>query len=271
MPKSEKIEYWYSVISGIEKANEEFKQFNISLKYYLYDYNPTSFKKMMIRLLNNSHDGILFAPIFYNESILFLDKIKKLTIPVIIIDSNIKHPSISASITQDAFKSGYLAGKLISLGSNNKKHVLIMKITPEIESTSIYRERIKGFYDFFKKNKQVSNVSISEITLTKIQQKFDVNMFNEIDSIFIPNSRAYIVAEILKKNNLNKINIVGYDMLRDNVMYLKEGFINFLINQNPEFQGYTGIEYLYKKIVLKKNIEKKINLPIEIIVKENLL
>ena len=37
-------------------------------------------------------------------------------------------------------------------------------------------------------------------------------------------------------------------------MCLKEGIINFLINQKPEIQGYLGVEYLYKKIVLKDNI-----------------
>lgn len=63
-------------MSGIERAREEFKQFNISLEYFLYDYNSISFKKMMIKLLKNKHDALLFAPIFYDESILFLDEYK---------------------------------------------------------------------------------------------------------------------------------------------------------------------------------------------------
>lgn len=256
-------------MSGIEKAKEEFKKFNISLEYFLYDYNSISFKKMMVKLLNHKHDGLLFAPIFYEESILFLDEYKKLNTPVIMIDSNIQHASISASIGQDAFKSGYLAGKLISFGSNKYNHVLILKITQEIESTSIYQQRIKGFYSFFENNNKISKIKISEIILGKNQKELDIKTFKKIDSIFIPNSRSYIIAEFLKNNNITDINIVGYDILKENVIYLKEGIINFLINQKPEIQGYLGVEYLYKKIVLKENIEEKLNLPLEIIIKEN--
>lgn len=187
------------------------------------------------------------------------------------IDSNIKHTAISASVGQDAFKSGYLAGKLISLDSAKNKRILIIKITQEIESTSIYQQRIKGFYSFFDKNKQVSKIKISEIILAKNQQGLDIKIFKEIDSIFVPNSRSYIVAEFLKNNKLDNINIVGYDILKENIIYLKDGIINFLINQKPEIQGYLGVQYLYKKIVLKENIDEKLNLPLEIIIKENYL
>lgn len=258
-------------MSGIERGREEFKQFNISCQYYLYDYNSTSFKKMKAKLLKQKHDGLLFAPIFYDESILFLDEYKKLNTPIVMIDSNIKHTAISASIGQDAFKSGYLAGKLISLGSTENKHILIIKITQEIESTSIYQQRIQGFYSFFENNKKTSIIKISEIILTNKLQELDVKIFQEIDSIFVPNSRSYIIAEFLKNNNINNINIVGFDILKENIMYLKEGIINFLINQKPEIQGYLGVEYLYKKIVLKENIEAKLNFPLEIILKENYL
>jgi LacI family transcriptional regulator len=269
LPKNKDLEYWESVMSGIERGREEFKQFNISCQYYLYDYNSISFKKMKAKLLKQKHDGLLFAPIFYDDSILFLDEYKKLNTPIVMIDSNIKHTAISASIGQDAFKSGYLAGKLISLGSTENKQILIIKITQEIEGTSIYQQRIKGFYSFFEKNKKISKIKISEIILKRNQQELDVKIFQKIDSIFVPNSRSYIIAEFLKNNNLNNINIVGYDILKENVIYLKEGIINFLINQKPEIQGYLGVEYLYKKIVLKENIEEKLNLPLEIIIKEN--
>ena len=51
--------------------------------------------------------------------------------------------------------------------------------------------------------------------------------------------------------------------------YLNEGYIDFLINQKPEEQGYLGINNLYKKLVLKEEIEITNYIPLEIIVKEN--
>ncbi len=95
-------------------------------------------------------------------------------------------------------------------------------------------------------------------------------MFEGINTIFIPNSRSYIIAKFLKENGLNSIRLVGYDLLQENIKYLKDGTIDFLINQKPEQQGYLGIEYLYKKIILKENVENTYYMPLEIIIKENL-
>lgn len=186
------------------------------------------------------------------------------------IDSNIKEADNFAYIGQDAFQSGYLAGRLVCYNSASENNVLIIKITREIESTSVYLQRIKGFYSFFEDHQGIANFKFSEITLKDSGQKqLNVKMFEGINTIFIPNSRSYIVAEFLSKNNLKNIVLVGYDLLEENVKYLKEGVINFLINQKPEQQGYLGVEYLYKKIILKENVQNTHYMPLEIIIKEN--
>lgn len=212
----------------------------------------------------------MFAPIFYEESILFLNQCKKNDIPVVMIDSNIKESDGVAYIGQDAFQSGYLAGRLVCYNSAAENNVLIIKLTREIESTSVYLQRIKGFYSFFEDRTEFTNFKFSEITLKDSGKKhLNLKMFEGINTVFIPNSRSYIVAEFLEKNKLNHVKLVGYDLLLENLKYLKEGVIDFLINQKPEQQGYLGVEYLYKKIILKENVENTYYMPLEIIIKEN--
>ncbi|MFV5697348.1 substrate-binding domain-containing protein [Flavobacterium sp. ZT3R17] len=270
LPKNEGLEYWEIPINGIERAENEFEKFGVTLDYYYYKYNSNSFKKIASKLLEQKYDGILFAPIFHEESILFLNQCKKKNIPVVMIDSNIKEVDSFAYIGQDAFQSGYLAGRLVCYNSPLENNVLIIKITREIESTSVYLQRIKGFYSFFEDHKEFANFKFSEIRLKDSGQKqLNLKMFEGIDTIFIPNSRSYIVAEFLNKNKLNHIKLVGYDLLQENVKYLKDGVIDFLINQKPEQQGYLGVEYLYKKIILKENVENTYYMPLEIIIKEN--
>ncbi|TRX03770.1 substrate-binding domain-containing protein [Flavobacterium gawalongense] len=270
LPKNEGLEYWEIPINGIERAEDEFEKFGVTLDYYFYKYNSNSFKKIASKLLEQKYDGILFAPIFHDESILFLNQCKKKNIPVVMIDSNIKEVDSFAYIGQDAFQSGYLAGRLVCYNSTLENNVLIIKITREIESTSVYLQRIKGFYSFFEDHKEFANFKFSEIRLKDSGQKqLNVKMFEGINTIFIPNSRSYIVAKFLNKNKLNHIKLVGYDLLQENVKYLKDGVIDFLINQKPEQQGYLGVEYLYKKIILKENVENTYYMPLEIIIKEN--
>lgn len=270
LPKSETLEYWKSQVEGIEKAALEFSKFGIVLDYFFYDYNLISFQETVQKVMQFDCDGLLFAPIFYEDSVQFLKEYQKKNIPVVMIDSNISEGNEHAYVGQDAFQSGYLAGRLISFAVKNERQVLIFKITREIESTSVYLQRIDGFYSYFKDHNELTNFKFSEVTLkdSKIDQ-LNLEMFSGVSSIFMPNSRAYIVAGFLEKNNIKGVRIIGFDLLKENIEYLNKGIIDFLINQRPEDQGYMGINYLYKKLVLQEDVERTHYIPLEIILKEN--
>ena len=270
LPKYENIEYWKSQINGIEKAAIEFGKFGVVLDYFFYDFNEASFKKAVEKVLDFDCNGLLFAPIFYEESVRFLNEYEKRNIPVVMIDSNISNNEEHAYVGQDAFQSGYLAGRLISFAVNTERQVLIFKITREIESTSVYLQRIDGFYSFFKDHNELTNFKFSEVTIkdTGIDQ-LSLEIFSGINSVFVPNSRAYIVARFLERNNIKGVRIIGYDLLKENIEYLNKGIIDFLINQRPEEQGYMGVNFLYKKLVLQETVENTNYIPLEIILKEN--
>jgi LacI family transcriptional regulator len=270
LPKFEKLEYWESQLNGVKKAAEDFGKFGVELHYFLYDFDIASFQEKFSKVLEFECEGLLFAPIFYKESMVFLEEYKKRDTPVVMIDSDIKDKIPHYYIGQDAFKSGYLAGRLISFSVKKEHNVLIVKIAREIDSTSVYLQRIKGFYTFFEERPELTNFSFTEITIKDSDaSQLTLEMFDNISSVFVPNSRAYIVAHFLEQKNIRGIRIIGYDLLKENITYLNSGSIDFLINQKPEEQGYTGINYLYKKIILQEHLEANHFMPLDIIVKEN--
>jgi LacI family transcriptional regulator len=273
LPKNENIEYWQAPIIGISKAAEELANFGVTVEYFFFDYNITSFKKTAIKVLKLDHDGLLFAPIFYEESVSFLNEYKKKDTPIVMIDSNLPEIEGVAYIGQDSYQSGYLGGKLISYGIKNDSNVLILIINQNVESTSrtnVFLQRIKGFYAFFKEKEGLPKFNFTEISIKyDIEKQLTTKIFNGIDCVFIPNSRVYIVARFIKENNLKGIRVVGYELLKQNLEYLNNGIIDFLIHQKPEEQGYMGINHLYKKSVLKEPVENLQYIPLEIIVKEN--
>jgi LacI family transcriptional regulator len=273
LPKNKNVEYWRAPIIGVEKAAEELINFGISVDYLYFDYNISSFKKTAKKILQLDYDGLLFAPIFYEESISFLTEYKKKNTPIVMIDSNLPEVEGVAYIGQDSFQSGYLGGKLISYGIKNDSNVLILKIIRNEESTSrtnVFLQRIKGFYAFFKDKTNLPKFNFTEISIKyDIENQLTTTMFLGIDCVFVPNSRVYIVAEFLKTNQIQGIRVVGYELLKQNLEYLNDGIVDFLIHQKPEEQGYMGIIHLYKKIVLKEAVTELHYMPLEIIVEEN--
>ncbi|NJK96227.1 MAG: hypothetical protein HC905_16115 [Bacteroidales bacterium] len=75
------------------------------------------------------------------------------------------------------------------------------------------------------------------------------------------NSKAFEIAPFLLKLDRRSINLIGYDLLPENIRYLKENLISFLIAQRPEYQGYKGILSLFNHIVLKPGWRKIITCP----------
>lgn len=273
LPKNENIEYWQAPIVGISKASEELATFGVSIEYFFFDYNIKSFNKTAAKVLKLDFDGLLFAPIFYEESVSFLTEYKKKETPVVLIDSNLPEIEGIAYIGQDSYQSGFLGGKLISYGIKNESTVLILIINQNVESTSrtnVFLQRIKGFYAFFKEKQGLPKFNFTEINIKyDIENQLTKTMFEGIDCVFIPNSRVYIVAEFIKENDIKNIRIVGYELLKQNLEYLNDGVIDFLIHQKPEEQGYMGIGYLYKKVILKEPVFDLHYMPLEIIVEEN--
>ena len=133
------------------------------------------------------------------------------------------------------------------------------------------QEKERGFRNYFK---ELSSTEYSITTCNLKDPDFENDFINylnahpEVSGIFVTTSKTYQVAEIsLKKNR--KIAIVGYDLLEKNIEFLKNGTINFLINQNPKRQIYLGITYLVEHFLFDKVQPIKKLLPIGIINAEN--
>lgn len=273
MPKLEQdSSYWEMSARGIEKAANELKLYKVSVRYLYYDrYSVLSQKRIFAKALDEDVDGILLAPINTNEVIDFIRKISD-RIPYVLFDSEIPDTQASSFIGQDSFQSGVVAAKLMSLLIKGEvSSIAIVTIADDIH----IKNRADGFRSFFSDN---DLVYIKTFTLDLINNnnthQFMEKVLHETPNcrgIFIPNSATHIAAEYYRNQSERPVYIIGYDLVKDNIELLNEGYIDFLISQKADVQGFEGIYALYKSIVLKEQVKKdRIMMPIDIITRENL-
>jgi len=266
IPQASGLDYWKLPVKGIEKAARELANFGVQCNYFYYPYTPEGFAKGAKDVLSADLDGLLFAPVFYEASKNFIQEFQKRKIPTMLIDAQIEGYQ-HAYIGQDARQSGYLAGRLVSMGLPKSSRLIIVKIARDIDSTSTFLQRTKGFYDFFTQNNP-HDYLIDEITV-KGETSLHPSLWAQAQALFVPNSRAHLVAEAQKLHASQPIRLVGFDLLPKNIELMKAGYIDFLINQKPETQGYQGIQYLYKSVVLGEKPPLQQWMPLDIIVREN--
>ena len=91
-----------------------------------------------------------------------------------------------------------------------------------------------------------------------------------INGVFVTNSRARYVAEMIKEyQSQRELCFIGFDLLSENVAYLKDGVITFLINQNPYEQVALGIKRLVDQLVFKRTVNDSCYVSLDIVIKEN--
>ncbi len=265
--------YWEISAKGIEQAHEELKAYKIKLKYFFYDrYSDASVKKEIEKIEKAGIDGLLVAPVLHRPIKRFLLSITD-SIPYVLFNANIPDSKAICYIGQDSFQSGVLSAKIMKMMICGKGSLAVILAAPDDYHII---ERADGFYSYFEDSKDFEIKSFSMGPCTK--ESFYVMMRNilkeekDLKGIFVANAATHYAAEYLKEHGAGrKICLLGYDLIEENIKYLKEGIIDFIISQKAEMQGYKGLLTLYRSVVLQEICEKHIMMPLDIITKENLI
>lgn len=268
--------YWELVIKGIGNAAVELGSFGSRIEILTFDrYSAESCRNVMEQACSLGPDGLLIAPVRPEDvKGCLADK----SIPYLFIDSDIPEMTEKISyIGQDSYQSGILSGKLMNLLLAGKKNAAVMLIEPP-GSNSHLKKRIQGFRDYLREYR--SDCSIldmkEEVDDEESFHRYldDFKKTSEVlpQGIFVANSSVYYAASWLEKmeSSFQNIPLIGYDLIPGREKYIENGLIDFILTQQPEDQGYRGVLQLYDRLVLKKEVEKEMIVPLNIITKENL-
>lgn len=275
IPKvSDETSFWEAPLKGIERAEAEIKLYNVKIEKYFYDLNEkSSFVDVAKKVLKKKPQGILLAPSFIEESMDFAGKCDTLNIPYVFMDSDIPHRSSLSYIGPELYRSGYMAANLVSYLLKDNEDVLIVNVSKQMETDHHLLRKEDGFRGYFKEHhlkNDIHKIDIRKIKYREIKKQLDpvFTKKKNIGLVFVTNSRVSHVAHYIKEEQKDVI-LVGYDFVKENIQYLDEGIINFLICQKPGEQAYKGVMALYKHIILGLPVEEHIYMPIDVIMKSN--
>lgn len=102
-----------------------------------------------------------------------------------------------------------------------------------------------------------------------MEQITDKIKTDNIKGIFVTNSKVFHIGRLLEEENITDMMVIGHDLLKENVEYLKKDLVQFLICQRPEEQGYNAINKLFRSVVQKRETERENYTSIDILTKEN--
>jgi LacI family transcriptional regulator len=278
IPNPDQDPYWASSKSGINQAEAEWLRYGVTVEPFFFNlYDKNTFTEVATRVTESEPDGILVAPIFYHETLPFFEQFKTKGIPFVLFNTNIHEIQPLCFIGQDLYQSGRLGAELMHLSQNGKSGFLaVLHVNEDLGNSVHLAEKEKGFREYFD-DKDQKKFEIKTLNLTSPDNpSFEKELLqlikdSQLRGLFVSTSKATaIIASFLEKHDRNDLKLIGYDMLEENINYMKKGVIDFLINQNPKRQAFLGINHLVGQLILHKNPPANELLPLEIISRENL-
>ena len=275
IPKeSKETEYWRAPLEGINKAPTEDKKDGEGVFFFFYDLKARStFSCEADKILKENFQGVIVAPSFISEAVVFFDKCKEKKIKCVFINSDISNVKPLSYIGPDLFQSGKLAGNLCKYLVPENGKVLVLNVSRVLDSEHHLLKKASGFKAYFEEIGAACAIEVMTVHKTEYESVIGALSSylanNKVDLIFVTNSRVFTVAKYFEENKVSGIKLIGYDYLEQNLKYLESGIIDFLICQKPIEQGYQSLFALYNYFVNENSVEKVQLMPIDIITKEN--
>lgn len=274
-PHDFKGEYWEIVYDGIKRAKEYYEGLSISLTFLPYDqYTVYSCQDVFTRVLILSPDAVIIGPTYQNESVEFAKKLKEKEIPFVFLDSFIQGCTPLAYYTANHHLCGSLMCKLmLSLIEKNDEIAILQAVRIGKQSSNTSLMRRGGVFNYLEEIGYKKNIHMlpfvaydTEKNENEVKKFFRIN--KKVKGLIVLNSKGGEVANILDKYGINDVKVVAVDLTDSNVKALKNGHIDFLIDQHPDYQGYMAMKSLLEFLVLKVEPEQVNYMPLNIVTKE---
>lgn len=269
--------YWIQIKQGIVRAQESTSHYGVQIDIHHADQsNPEIFTNLARKILHERPDAVLFAPLFLREGLAFLEECRAQSIPTVLINTELDESGALCYIGQNSYQSGQVAGRIMHFGIQEEATALLLNLDTDLQDARHLSDKERGFRDYFEENHD-RHIQVISRNFANYDDKVEFKGFlseifaryPNLAGIFITNSRSYKLVECLSELGREDVFLVGFDLIEENLHYLRSNRIDFLINQNPVLQGYLGIMNIVNHILLKQDIVPLQYLPLDIVVIEN--
>ena len=261
--------YWQLPLKGMQRAAMAHRAYRISLQIAHFDrYNPESFLAAHRTLRASGVDGILMAPVIQLAAKQVLDLPDN---PVhVMFDVDLDHPGVLCHIGQDSGRAGQLAARLMRLLCPGGGSIAVLQ--PDTDNAHI-ANRVAGFRSgldparfslALKVRPRAGDLASFQVAVREL-----IRDVPDLAGIMVVDSTTYLVATALADSARPGLPLIGYDLMEEDIPWLENGAIPFLITQDPVGQGEAGINALFSHVVINHAVEARITVPLNIVTLEN--
>ena len=268
-------DYIKQIKSGIEKAYEEYKSFNIEVKYYIVKcLNIEEQVNIINTLIQDKVSGMIVSPINDHRVWKAIDTMVESGIPVVTTNSDIEGSKRMCFVGEDMERSGRIAGRLMGEFLNGSGKVAVITSSNSMLSVS---KREAGFKNFIKQEYKnieiIDTIETLEQPINTFEKTFDLlKREKELGGIYITCGCVSEVGKAIKRLNKGKdIKVICFERYPEIIDLIQEEIVNCTIDSDLVQQGYQPVKLLFNYLMYDKRPEGEyLNPKIDILIKEKI-
>lgn len=240
------------VLDGTREAREEVKSLGVNV--IIKKVSGMDTEKAMARVVELKEkgcNGIAIVPTADSRMRDMIDQLVEGDIPVVTFNTDIEESKRLCFVGQNALQSGRTAaGLMAEIIPAGGKVLMISGHT----TNKAHKDREDGFRDELAKIR--SDIHLLDTHYAKDKEKNAEKItakilakHEDLAGIYLSAAGVPGVCTALEKEGLlGKVKIISNDLTEQNIGFLKEGKITFLLGQDAHRQGYESVMMLFDKL-----------------------
>ena len=201
--------------------------------------------------------GIALKGIVHDESIQEIKAMRNEGVKVVTFNNDMDESLRDCFVGQNHSQSGKCAAFLMNQICREPGEILIVGVSPQHKASS---ERIASFCKLLEQDHvQLGDVQYccGKNSLSYEQTKQYLVEHPRTVGIFVSGAGLSGVCRAISElGAAGRIKVIGFDTIQPNTEYLRNGIVQFLIDQNPYEQGYRSVCLLTESLFFNREISE---------------
>lgn len=240
--------FFAEVLKGVERAEKELADYGVSVDIkYFNDFKTETHINEINKIVNSDYSGLCITSLDTPEVQLAVHNVVQKGIPVVSVNTDVPDSERICYVGTDYFRAGKTAAGMTNLTIKGNLNILFLTGSYNIRG---HKERIRGFTEGLN----LKNVKYSIVDTLEAQDDDEcayeqtlsyITKVPELNCIFIAGFGCAGVCRAIEELQRKDINVIAFDEVPEVKEYIHSGLLKFTIGQEPEIQGYMGIQRLF--------------------------
>lgn len=241
--------FFDDVVKGFKKAEDEFRDFSVSIELSsVKGYDGGTHIQAIRELVDKGCAALCVSTVDVPEIREYVDELSRGGIPVVAVNTDISDSRRLCYVGCDYFGCGKTAAGLIALTFSKQLELLIVTGSLKVKG---HNDRMRGLLRTLREKKipckladviesQDSDSYAYEVTMQALKE------YPGINCVYIAaGGVAGVCRAVVELGLQNNIRVAAYDEIEATRQLVRDGVIDFTIGQEPEEQGYRAIEIIF--------------------------